>query len=66
MVDEEVILFIGGEAGNCSMWSSAKQKSFEPDATKICVDLLEGLTDKFNWEGHEAFKVRFRTTLFIY
>ncbi|KAL5971333.1 hypothetical protein TSMEX_000934 [Taenia solium] len=56
LVDEEMILFIGGEAGNCSMWSSAGQKSFEPDATKICVDLLEGLTDKFNWEGHEAFK----------
>ncbi|KAH9277778.1 Lethal(2) giant larvae -like protein 1 [Echinococcus granulosus] len=56
LVDEEVLLFVGGEAGNCSMWSSAKQKSLEPDVTRICVDLLEGLTDKFSWEGHEAFK----------
>ncbi|VDM16152.1 unnamed protein product [Hydatigera taeniaeformis] len=56
VMDEAVVLFIGGETGICSMWSSTGQKCLELAATKISVDLLDGMTDKFNWEGHEAFK----------
>lgn len=57
LVNDEVVLLVGGGAGNLSMWSSAGQKSFNPDVSKISVDLLDGLNDKFTWEGHDAFRV---------
>ncbi|KAM7540321.1 hypothetical protein Aperf_G00000045876 [Anoplocephala perfoliata] len=55
LVNDEVVMLVGGGAGNFSMWSSAGQKPFEPDVSKLSVDLLDGLDDKFTWEDHDAF-----------
>ncbi|KAM7541627.1 hypothetical protein Aperf_G00000045797 [Anoplocephala perfoliata] len=57
LVNDEVVMLVGGGAGNFSMWCSAGQKPFEPDVSKLSVDLLDGLDDKFTWEGHDAFRV---------
>ena len=58
LINDEVILLIGGGAGNCSMWTTAGlEKTFEPDLSTVFVDLLEDMTDRFIWEGHQAFKV---------
>lgn len=57
LVNDEIVILVGGSAGNFSMWSSAGQKPFEPDVCKISVDLLDGLNDKFTWEGPTAFRV---------
>ncbi|KAM3172572.1 hypothetical protein ACTXT7_014252 [Hymenolepis weldensis] len=56
LVNNEIVILVGGSAGNFTMWSSAGQKSFEPDVCKISVDLLDGLNDKFTWEGPTAFR----------
>ncbi|VDL59502.1 unnamed protein product [Hymenolepis diminuta] len=56
LVNDEIVILVGGSAGNFSMWSSAGQKSFEPDVCKISVDLLDGLNDNFTWEGPTAFR----------
>ncbi|VDO08684.1 unnamed protein product [Rodentolepis nana] len=56
LVDDELVMLVGGGAGNFSLWSTAGQKFFEPDTCKISVDLLDGKTDKFTWEGPSAFR----------
>nr|CDS25932.2 cell polarity protein; lethal giant larvae [Hymenolepis microstoma] len=56
LVNDEIVMLVGGGAGNFSMWSSAEQKFFEPDTCKISVDLLDGHIDKYTWEGPSAFR----------
>uniref|UniRef100_A0A5K3EIZ6 LLGL domain-containing protein n=1 Tax=Mesocestoides corti TaxID=53468 RepID=A0A5K3EIZ6_MESCO len=56
LVDDELVLLAGGTAGNFTLWSTACQGSVEADVPKISVDLLDGVVEKFIWEGSESFR----------
>ncbi len=59
IVDGELKLLVGGSAGNFTIWSTGGgATAFEPDVSKIAVELLEDApADKFVWEGPAGFKV---------